>query len=317
MTLTAAIRDLHKTYPGRFQTGIRTRHPDIWLHNPYITPLALGQGNRVYVHYDRIRHPGERRFYSKGIDKKAAMGLHMISGYRDYISAVLGLDIPATSPFPDLHFSQEELNESPIPGEYWVVFAGGKHDYTNKIWDTTKYQGVVDLLSDVKFVQVGAKRDQHPPLRGVTNLVGRTSLRELIVLIKHARGVICPITCGLHIAAGCGTPCIVIAGGREPPCWERYPGQTYIHTIGKMDCCATGGCFKNRADLTANSDCRHLVRGDTIPQAACMHAIQPEHVETAVRAVQAGTPLDEIVVDVPKYREIQTHRPETTRRIAE
>src|SRR5690348_9574070 len=37
--LTAAVRDLHRCYPGRFLTDVRTSCPDLWTINPYLTPL--------------------------------------------------------------------------------------------------------------------------------------------------------------------------------------------------------------------------------------------------------------------------------------
>ena len=36
--LTAAVRDLHLAYPGRFATDVRTSCPALWEHNPWITP---------------------------------------------------------------------------------------------------------------------------------------------------------------------------------------------------------------------------------------------------------------------------------------
>ena len=40
--LTAAIRDLHRAYPGRFTTDVRTSAEAIWEHSPYLTPLREG-----------------------------------------------------------------------------------------------------------------------------------------------------------------------------------------------------------------------------------------------------------------------------------
>ena len=37
--LTAALRDLHKCYPREFVTDVRTSCPELWDHNPYLTPL--------------------------------------------------------------------------------------------------------------------------------------------------------------------------------------------------------------------------------------------------------------------------------------
>ena len=42
-TLTAAVESLHATYPGRFVTGVRTAHDEIFLHNPYIARLRIAR----------------------------------------------------------------------------------------------------------------------------------------------------------------------------------------------------------------------------------------------------------------------------------
>jgi ADP-heptose:LPS heptosyltransferase len=34
--LTAAVRDLHRSYPGEFVTDVRTPFPELWAHNPHI-----------------------------------------------------------------------------------------------------------------------------------------------------------------------------------------------------------------------------------------------------------------------------------------
>ena len=34
--LTAAVRDLHQTYPNQYTTDVRTPHKELWFHNPYI-----------------------------------------------------------------------------------------------------------------------------------------------------------------------------------------------------------------------------------------------------------------------------------------
>src|SRR5580698_5897624 len=38
--LTAAVRDLHRCYPRQFVTDVRTRCPELWEFNPYLTPLG-------------------------------------------------------------------------------------------------------------------------------------------------------------------------------------------------------------------------------------------------------------------------------------
>ena len=87
-----------------------------------------------------------------------------------------------------------------------------------------------------------------------SDLLGKTSLRELIRLMAHAQGVVCPVTFLMHLAAAVpkleNKPArragVVIAGGRESPHWEAYPWHQFIHTVGALPCCREGGCWRSR-----------------------------------------------------------------------
>ena len=249
--LTAALRDLHRTYPGRFLTDVRTPSPALWAHNPYVAPLnSKDRGVRSLVcHYPMIHRCNTAPY-------------HFIHGFIEYLNDELGLSIKPTEFKGDLYLNRRE-KEGPGPVElalgkrrpYWIMAAGGKYDYTIKWWHRRRWQEVVDYFAGkLLFVQVGCKGHYHPPLRGVLDLRGKTSLRDLIRLVYHADGIVCPVTLHMHLAAAVPLPegrkrlrsCIVIAGGREPAHWEQYPGHHYLHTIGALDCCARGGCWRAR-----------------------------------------------------------------------
>src|SRR4029077_1989439 len=51
-------------------------------------------------------------------------------------------------------------------------------------------------------------------------------------------------------------PCVVVAGGREPSHWESYPGHSFLDTIGRLPCCAAGGCWKSRCQLVGDGDAK-------------------------------------------------------------
>jgi hypothetical protein len=183
-------------------------------------------------------------------------------------------------------------------GSYWVLVAGGKLDFTAKWWPPEYYQAVVDHFAGrIQFVQCGGGRDRHPPLRRVLSLVGRTDLRQLVRVIYGAEGVVCPVTFAMHLAAavpvrgGAGPlrPCVVIAGGREPPHWEAYPGHQFLHTVGALDCCATGGCWKSRCQPVGDGDpkdrdlCRRPTRvGEGPLVGQCMAMVTPQRVTDAI-----------------------------------
>jgi ADP-heptose:LPS heptosyltransferase len=175
--------------------------------------------------------------------------------------------------------------------------AGGKFDFTIKWWHFRRWQAVVDALcGQVRFVQVGDARHYHPALKGVLDLRGETSLRDLIHLVYHAQGVVCPVTLLMHLAAAVESkpgasstrPCVVVAGGREPATWEAYPGHRFLHTIGQLPCCATGGCWRARSVPLGDGDSKDLPQHlcvdvvNNLPH--CMHLITPEQVTAAVQS---------------------------------
>jgi hypothetical protein len=59
----------------------------------------------------------------------------------------------------------------------------------------------------------------------------------------------------MHLAAAVDSPpdaprhrpCVVVAGGREPPHFTAHPHHQFIHTVGALRCCDDGGCWKSRA----------------------------------------------------------------------
>jgi ADP-heptose:LPS heptosyltransferase len=251
VVLTAAIRDLHRAYPGRFLTDVRTSCPALWEHNPYLTPLKKEDPDvrSIVCHYPLIHQCNTAPY-------------HFIHGFIEYVNEQLGLRIRPTEFKGDIHLSDEEKTlPGPVelalgePRPYWIIAAGGKYDYTIKWWHRRRWQKVVDhFKGKLLFVQVGEKGHYHPPLKNVLDLRGKTSLRDLLRLVYHADGVLCPVTLHMHLAAAVPLPlgrkrlrsCVVIAGGREPAHWEQYPGHHYLHTIGALECCATGGCWKAR-----------------------------------------------------------------------
>jgi ADP-heptose:LPS heptosyltransferase len=96
----------------------------------------------------------------------------------------------------------------------------------------------------------------------VLDLRGKTDLRQLVRLVYHAQGVLCPVTLLMHLAAAVevrpgrpkNRPCVVVAGGREPAQWEAYPHHQYIHTNGALSCCEQGGCWKARTEPLGDGD---------------------------------------------------------------
>lgn len=281
--MTAAVRDLMGRYPGEYEVAVQTHFPEIWANNPHVVHAHDDFGGAIPID---CGHPPL-------LNRCNHQVRHYVEAVHDQLAEKLNRDVPLSRPAPDLHLTDDEKRVVPfeLRKPYWLIVGGGKRDVTIKWWPSRNYQAVIDGLRDqVQFVQVGSKQDHHPTLDGATNLVGCTSLRDLILLIYHSAGVVCPVTCSMHIAAAFDKPCVVIAGGREPPHWEAYPNHQFLHTVGQLDCCRHSGCWKARVlplndgdqDRDNNLCLKPLgLNGESV--ATCMSMIEPIDVVRAIR----------------------------------
>lgn len=323
--LTAAVRDLHRAYPNQFVTDVATSASQIWENNPLIKRLRWHKEKKevlndkgkmetkdvvvaddpdtkvIEMHYDKD--------YEASVNRSDANAYHFLHAYTQHLENVLGIRIPVTEFKGDIYISREEkswmsqIEETGEKRPFWIIMAGGKHDFTTKWWPTENYQSVVDHFKDeIVFVQAGEAAHWHPRLTGVIDLVGKTDLRQFIRLVYHSSGVVCPITMAMHLAAAVETkqgmpekrPCVVIAGGREPTNWEAYPFHKFLHTLGSLPCCENKACWVSRCHKVGDGDekdeeknlCKRPVRvGDTdFPE--CMMLIEPGDVVRAIELYQ-------------------------------
>jgi len=296
--MTACVRDLALTYPDKYKIHVHTSCRTLWDHNPHVTPLNSKHTNSM---------PRYRLDYGNYIRVANRKPMHFIAAFHADLSHKLKTTVPILAPYGDLHLSDEQKATPPIDGRYWFVVTGGKSDFTCKIWSAARWQQTIDILRQfgLRFVQGGALHRGHtqPPMRGVLSVVNKTNLRDLLWLIYHADGVICHVTCMMHMAAALHRPCVVIAGGREHWWWEYYGNAAekhfgpyaaeqpvphrFLHTIGKLPCCKDKACWQNKVSSIEKDKHRQYCKkpvddghGQLYPK--CMDLIQTEHVVEAV-----------------------------------
>jgi ADP-heptose:LPS heptosyltransferase len=259
VVLTAAVRDLHLAYPGQFAIDVRTSCAELWENNPRITPLSEDdpEVENIQCEYPLINQSNTAPY-------------HFLHGFIDFINERLDLRVKPTLFKGDIHLSApekswrsqvSELTGKEIP--FWIIDAGGKCDASIKWWSPDRYQAVVNhFRGKIQFVQVGSTGHHHPKLQGVIDLRGRTTLRELVRLVYHSQGVVCPVTSLMHLAAAVETKpglperraCVVVAGAREPAHWEAYPNHQFIATNGLLPCCAHDACWRARTIPLGDGD---------------------------------------------------------------
>lgn len=292
VAMTALVRDLALTYPGRYRVYTDTKHRTVWENNPYVM-RGQPQGPVLRLDYGRFIRECHRQ------------PMHFLRGFHGSFEDLTGVRVPLTFPAPDLHL--DPAVPRPVADRYWVILAGGKTDFTTKLWPPERHQRVVDSLRSfgLSVVQAGAAEKstnhRHRRLQGVVDMLGRTDLKQLFHLIKHADGVVCTITMAMHVAAALGRPCVVTAGGREHWWWEAYHKQNpglqpvahrlplnhrFLHTIGMLSCCRTVGCWRNKATRDEpdkdNSYCVDTVSAESGRQwPRCLNLLTPEKVVEA------------------------------------
>lgn len=141
----------------------------------------------------------------------------------DYYGAFvrgLGLsDYKTTCPY--LTYKKQNF----IEGSYYVIYPGGS--FSQKFWPAECYARIADYIyakTGLLTVVLGAAHEQwvsenvKEKMSAVTamstiDLMGRTSIADVIDIIGNAEFVISNDTSGAHIACAVKTPSVVIVGG--------------------------------------------------------------------------------------------------------
>lgn len=325
--MTVIPRELYRQYPGKFEVSVCTNHLEIWEENPFVAQRFL---------YGKDSVPSNYRVVPVNYNpREEKQGKHFMQSYLDSAAEGLrefGVERLALSEFrPCIHLTQSEKEIGPSPRgvlggkPYWLIMAGGKMDATTKWWDPKSWQQVAHLLaSDPTFpllAQVGrnCSDSRHYRLKDCVSLLDLTTLRELIWLTYHSRGVICGVTSLMHIAAALRKPCVVVAGGREAWWWDSYdersyqkhkdsiptrfeklqalrPRHVYLDTLGQLPCCREEGCWKSGiGEKQPEKNCVDVVRPpkysprQTFPLPRCMTMITPRQVVEAANYLEKGS----------------------------
>ena len=281
LTMTCAIRDFKKAFPGT-RVGVETTARHLWDYNPYID--------------HNFRDPDKIRKIGVGFltNKSNRWNYHMCNAFRLSIEQSLNTQILQGETRPDIWMSEEEYNKPPIIDEpYWIIVVGGAPGWTAKSYPIERWQKVINSLPDIKFLQLGLA-DKHgnphyPKLDGVIDFVGKTQnpdtgIRDMFNLFLHAQGSVGLVSMHMHFSAVFNNPCVVIAGAREPSWFTQYMGHQYLQTNGALPCAETKACWYCDAKRCKDN----LING--VPK--CVDIIQPEEVITAIEKYYDGGRLE-------------------------
>ena len=169
-------------------------------------------------------------------------------------------------PMPDLQKEWQAVQEKTkaVQEPYVVLVPGARWD--TKIWPAENFAKLAEMiLRDGKQVVVAGGPEDAPlgaqiagQTPGVTDLTGKTSLRELGALIQHCEVYISADTGPLFIATALKKPLIALYGPTRPDKTGPYGSDNAVVLTAPVSC---AGCLKRH--------CGHWT---------CMKSITPETV---------------------------------------
>ncbi|KJU84581.1 ADP-heptose:LPS heptosyltransferase [Candidatus Magnetobacterium bavaricum] len=197
----------------------------------------------------REAREGSRLFYNQVVE--GGKNLHAVDRYLRVATTALGCKAPSVDfplPVPELPagFTQRDFAVI-IPGARWET----------KQWETEKF-GQVAARLPMTSVVIGSADDaeaaavvvEHSAGKAI-NLVGRTSLKDIVGIIGRARLVITNDTGPMHIAAALNVPVFALFGPTDPQLTGPYgsSGHVFRTTIECSPCrkknCRTKKCLRD------------------------------------------------------------------------
>ena len=278
--LTSSLRDIHAAYPDEYEFFMHTGYDEVFRNLPGVyTSLKAAGDQPLEIRY-RINGPHHGT-------------IHLVDFLRDKLKAIINRPIPAGPQHGWLVLNDADRIDPPVAGKFWVLSCGYRLDITTKAWPTENWQQTISSLPEIQFVRIGAscKWDVQPPIEGVkANLVGKTTIRQIIQLIAHPNciGVLGGESSAIHIAAAFGKRMVCVAGDRMLKAAVCYDGEDFLGNNGSP----CSGCVKYRVQPLElpgigdnwpthnNSLC---VLPSESGYTSCMEKITPQQVVEAIR----------------------------------
>lgn len=213
---------------------------------------------------------GSRLFYTKKV--KTDRDMHAVDRYLK-VAAALGCDADEkVFPLPPADPAGHIAARTAGIGPYVVLVPGAR--WKTKIWPAESF-GKVAAMLPLRSVIVGSRADRaiaddvmaHSGGRAIS-VVGETSLKELIDVMRAAQAVITNDSGPMHIAAALNVPVVALFGPTSPLKTGPY-GSGHVVLQSKAACVP---CFKR--------DCRDM---------RCMKDLTPEAVYHEALRVLTGS----------------------------
>ena len=176
---------------------------------------------------------------------------------RDLIGSIY--DIEVADPEPEIFLTPAEDETArrrlaAISAQPIVLLQAISRASRNHLWPHERWGELVAACPDYCFVQIG--REDEPPVPGAVDLRGKTSLRGLFALAKHATSFVGLDASLSHIAYGVKLPGVALYGTTDPD----YVGHSTNINLSKRVVCSP--CYylnHGKVDCPYHHECMTLI----------------------------------------------------------
>ncbi|WDE11681.1 glycosyltransferase family 9 protein [Thalassomonas haliotis] len=267
---------------------LKSRQFELLLHMQVALRASLASlciPARVKIGFDRKRAiEGQWLFTNKGI--AAQEHPHVLDGFMGFARA-LGLE-PASPQWQMPITDQDMLWASELfSGERPLAVICPAASKAERNWHARGYAQAADHLAQLGFLPVicGGPTALEQQLAGeiiglsqtrIENLVGRTSLKQLLAVLKLAHLVIAPDTGPAHMAVTVNTPVIGLYAHSNPHRTGPYLYQHYVVS-----------CYQQAVQKQYGKPLSKLPWGIRAKGSELMHDISIEQVKDKIRQLVA------------------------------
>jgi len=219
---------------------LRGQKFDVLLHMQVALRASIASwciSAKTKIGFDRQRaKEGQWLFTNKRIEPQQSP--HVLDGFLGFAKA---LDVPMVEPTWQMPISEQDqlwANEQ-LLGDKPIAVISAAASKAERNWHQEGYAKMADELSQLGFnvVLCGGPTTQEILLaesicrlakNELTNLVGKTSLKQLLAVLKISHLVIAPDTGPAHMAVTVGTPVIGLYAHSNPHRTGPYYYQHYV-----------------------------------------------------------------------------------------
>lgn len=279
LALTTLLHTLHQERGCR--GIIFSMYPQLFWYNPWVahnigyhdcsslyrsllkTFCRSMRGSHVICFGGEVWTLGTSPFFTKTLDERRSKDWVWLT----HMLPDTDLQLNSETVSPQVYFSKEEVNAfekkfSALPQSFALLKATvgiDRHSAaTLKNWDAAKIADVVASTNELNWIQVGQKGE--PEISGATNLLGETSLREVLWLLSQAKLILSVEGFLTHASAAFGTPCFVPFTGVHEPSGLVYSNTIAIEPDPRPECMP---CWQEIC-TTEGMPCRSNISSDRV-----------------------------------------------------